>query len=72
MAMGGVAPAAAAPEAEESPQAAAEEAPKEEKTHFDVVLKGFDAKGKIKIIKEVRAISGLGLKEVGRLDVKEL
>jgi large subunit ribosomal protein L7/L12 len=49
--------------------AAANDGPKEEeaaapaKTHFDVVLKGFDAKDKIKVIKEVRAVTGLGLKE---------
>ena len=35
----------------------------EEKTDFDVVLKGFDAKAKIKIIKEVRTLMDLGLKE---------
>ena len=35
----------------------------EEKTDFDVVLKGFDAKSKIKIIKEVRTLMDLGLKE---------
>jgi len=35
----------------------------EEKTSFDVKLLGFDAKSKIKVIKEVRAIAGLGLKE---------
>jgi large subunit ribosomal protein L7/L12 len=34
-----------------------------ERTEFDVVLAGFDAKGKIKVIKEVRAATGLGLKE---------
>ncbi len=34
----------------------------EEKTEFDVVLKNFGAK-KIGVIKEVRAITGLGLKE---------
>jgi large subunit ribosomal protein L7/L12 len=34
-----------------------------EKTTFDVKLTGFDPKAKIKIIKEVRAIAGLGLKE---------
>jgi large subunit ribosomal protein L7/L12 len=43
--------------------AAVEEAPVEVKTHFDLKLLGFDAKSKIKVIKEVRAISGLGLKE---------
>jgi len=30
---------------------------------FDLKLAGFDAKGKIKVIKEVRALLGLGLKE---------
>lgn len=34
-----------------------------EKTAFDLKLTGFDAKSKIKVIKEVRAITGLGLKE---------
>jgi large subunit ribosomal protein L7/L12 len=34
----------------------------EEKTDFDVILKSFGAE-KIKVIKEVRAITGLGLKE---------
>mmetsp|Transcript_21623 Transcript_21623/g.35748 ORF Transcript_21623/g.35748 Transcript_21623/m.35748 type:complete len:191 (-) Transcript_21623:102-674(-) len=33
------------------------------KTAFDLKLLGFDAKSKIKVIKEVRAIAGLGLKE---------
>eukprot|EP00551_Chaetoceros_affinis_P005385 CAMPEP_0203665798 /NCGR_PEP_ID=MMETSP0090-20130426/2961_1 /ASSEMBLY_ACC=CAM_ASM_001088 /TAXON_ID=426623 /ORGANISM="Chaetoceros affinis, Strain CCMP159" /LENGTH=245 /DNA_ID=CAMNT_0050529483 /DNA_START=60 /DNA_END=797 /DNA_ORIENTATION=- len=40
---------------------------KVEKTHFDLKLSGFDAKSKIKVIKEVRAISGLGLKEAKEL-----
>lgn len=31
---------------------------------FEMKLKSFDPKAKIKIIKEVRAITGLGLKEV--------
>ncbi len=35
----------------------------EEKTEFDVVLEGFDAASKIKVIKEVRALTGLGLSE---------
>lgn len=43
--------------------AAAPAAAAEEKTAFDLKLTGFDAKGKIKVIKEVRAITGLGLKE---------
>jgi large subunit ribosomal protein L7/L12 len=42
------------------PGAAAAEV--EEKTEFDVILKGFGDK-KINVIKEVRAITGLGLKE---------
>ncbi|TYZ63306.1 hypothetical protein PybrP1_009095 [[Pythium] brassicae (nom. inval.)] len=45
---------------------AAEEV-KEEKTQFDVKLASFDAKSKIKVIKEVRAITGLGLKEAKEL-----
>lgn len=36
---------------------------KVEKTAFDLRLVAFDAKSKIKVIKEVRAITGLGLKE---------
>jgi large subunit ribosomal protein L7/L12 len=39
----------------------------EEKTEFTVVLKGFDAEKKIPVIKEVRAITGLGLKEAKEL-----
>lgn len=38
------------------------EAAEEEKTEFDVVLTGFGAK-KIQVIKVVRGITGLGLKE---------
>ena len=44
---------------------AAEE--EEEQTEFTVLLKGFDAGKKIPIIKEVRAITGLGLKEAKTL-----
>ncbi len=51
---GGAAPAPAA--------AAAEVV--EEKTSFDIVLTGFDAASKIKVIKEVRGVTNLGLKEV--------
>ena len=40
---------------------------KEEKIMFDIKLLGFDAKAKIKVIKEVRAIGGLGLKEAKEL-----
>ena len=38
-------------------------APVEEKTEFDVVLASFDAAAKIKVIKAVREITGLGLAE---------
>jgi len=34
-----------------------------EKTAFDLKLEGFDAAGKIKVIKEVRTFTSLGLKE---------
>ncbi len=37
------------------------EAPAEEKTEFDVVLESFDASAKIKVLKEVRNATGLGL-----------
>ena len=46
-----------------APAAAAAAAPAEEKTEFDVILAGFDAAKKVAIIKEVRAITGLGLKK---------
>ena len=36
---------------------------KAEKIVFDVKLKGFDATAKIKVIKEVRSFTNLGLKE---------
>ena len=53
---------AAAPVAVAAAPAAAAAAPVEEKTEFNVVLKSFGA-NKIAVIKEVRAITGLGLKE---------
>jgi len=60
--MGGGGAAQAAPVA-----AAVVEKPKEEekkeKSHYDVELTKFDAAKKIGLIKEVRAILGLGLKE---------
>ncbi len=34
-----------------------------EQTEFDVVVKGFDAKSKLKVIKEVKLILGIGLKD---------
>jgi large subunit ribosomal protein L7/L12 len=55
-AAGGAAAAAAAPAAEVK-----------EKEAFDVKLGAVDAKAKIKVIKEVRAITGLGLKEAKEL-----
>ena len=46
-----------------APAAGAAAAPAEEKTEFDVILAGFDAAAKIKVIKVVREITGLGLAE---------
>ncbi len=47
-----------------APAAGAAAAPaEEEKTEFDVVLTGFDAASKIKVIKVVREITGQGLAE---------
>ena len=43
------------------------EAVEEEKTAFGIKLVGFNAKSKIKVIKEVRAVAGLGLKEAKEL-----
>ena len=48
--------AMAAPAAAAAPAA-------EEKTEFDVVMTGFDAAAKIKVIKVVREVMGLGLAE---------
>jgi large subunit ribosomal protein L7/L12 len=53
---------AAAPVAVAAAGGAAAAAPVEEKTEFDVVLTDAGAQ-KINVIKEVRAITGLGLKE---------
>ena len=46
-----------------APAAGAAAAPVEEKTEFDVILAGFDAAAKIKVIKVVREVMGLGLAE---------
>jgi large subunit ribosomal protein L7/L12 len=46
-----------------APGAAAPAAAEEEKTEFTVVLKAFEDTKKIAVIKEVRAVTGLGLKE---------
>jgi large subunit ribosomal protein L7/L12 len=43
--------------------AVAEAEPEEEKTEFDVILEEFPADKKITILKVVRTITGLGLKE---------
>lgn len=56
-------PAGAAPAAE----AAAPPVEKKEKTEFEVKLTSYTPEGKIKVIKEVRAITGLGLKEAKEL-----
>jgi len=57
---------AAAPVAVAAAGGAAAEAPAEEKTEFDVILASIGSE-KIKVIKEVRAITGLGLKEAKTL-----
>jgi large subunit ribosomal protein L7/L12 len=46
---------------------AVDEPPEKVKLLKDLKLVGFDAKAKIKVIKEVRAIAGLGLKEAKEL-----
>ena len=51
-----------------APPAAAEAAPAPPpKTEFDIKLDGFDAAAKIKVIKEVRGMTDLGLKEAKEL-----
>jgi large subunit ribosomal protein L7/L12 len=56
--------AAAPVAAAAAPAAGGEAAPaEEEQTEFNVVLKAFEDGKKIPVIKEVRAITGLGLKE---------
>lgn len=57
---------AAAPVAVAAAGAAADAAPAEEKTEFDVILASVGSE-KIKVIKEVRAVTGLGLKEAKTL-----
>jgi large subunit ribosomal protein L7/L12 len=56
--------AVAAPGAAAGGDAAAEV---EEQTEFDVILKGFADGKKIPVIKEVRGVTGLGLKEAKEL-----
>jgi large subunit ribosomal protein L7/L12 len=68
---------AAAPVAVAAAGPAPAAAAAEEKTEFTVVLKSFDEAKKIPVIKEVRALTGLGLKEAkdlveaGNKNVKE-
>jgi large subunit ribosomal protein L7/L12 len=63
----GIEPAAGAVAVAAGPAAGAEAAePEEEKTEFDVILKSAGDK-KINVIKEVRAVTGLGLKEAKEL-----
>ena len=62
----GVSATMVAPVAAAAPTAAVEEEKKEEKTEFDVILAEIGDK-KIQVIKEVRAITGLGLKEAKEL-----
>ena len=61
--MGGGGQAAAPAEGEQAEAAPAEEAAPKEKTHYDIELSKYDPAGKIKVIKEIRAIFNLGLKE---------
>lgn len=59
--MGGMMSMAAVPAA--AGAAAEEAAPVEEKTSFDIKLESFNADSKIKVIKEIRTITEMGLKE---------
>eukprot|EP00241_Pyramimonas_parkeae_P011158 CAMPEP_0114242814 /NCGR_PEP_ID=MMETSP0058-20121206/10397_1 /TAXON_ID=36894 /ORGANISM="Pyramimonas parkeae, CCMP726" /LENGTH=225 /DNA_ID=CAMNT_0001355493 /DNA_START=258 /DNA_END=935 /DNA_ORIENTATION=- len=47
--------------------ASADDAKAEEKTEFDLKLESFDKAAKIKVIKEIRAVTDLGLKEAKEL-----
>lgn len=58
---------AAAPMAAVAAAPAAVEAEEEEQTEFTVILKSFADGKKIPVIKEVRALTGLGLKEAKEL-----
>jgi len=62
----GIKPAAGGAVMVAGPAAAGPAEEKEEKTSFDVILKEFGDK-KIQVIKEVRALTGLGLKEAKEL-----
>ena len=62
----GIEPAAGGAVMVAGPAAAGPAEEKEEKTSFDVILKEYGEK-KIQVIKEVRALTGLGLKEAKEL-----
>jgi large subunit ribosomal protein L7/L12 len=62
----GVSAAASAGVVMAAPAAAAAE-PVEEQTEFDVILESFDAASKIKVLKAVREVTGLGLGEAKAL-----
>ena len=64
---GGAVQQGGAPAQEAAPAEEKKEEPAAEKTHFDVELSKFDAAAKIKVIKEIRGIMGLGLKEAKEL-----
>ena len=59
--------APAAGPASAAPAEAEKKEEKKEKTEFDVKLESFSAEGKIKVIKEIRALTNLGLKEAKEL-----
>ena len=62
----GIEPAAGGAVMMAGPEGGGEAAAEEEKTEFDVILKAAGPK-KINVIKEVRGITGLGLKEAKEL-----
>jgi large subunit ribosomal protein L7/L12 len=62
----GVSAAASAGVVMAAPAAAAAE-PVEEQTEFDVILESFDPAAKIKVLKAVREVTGLGLGEAKAL-----
>jgi large subunit ribosomal protein L7/L12 len=62
----GIEPAAGGAVVMAGPAASGQAEEQEEKTSFDVILKEFGDK-KIQVIKEVRALTGLGLKEAKEL-----
>lgn len=59
----GVTAAAPVAVAADGAASAAGDGAEEEQSEFNVILKGFDDGKKISVIKEVRALTGLGLKE---------